>query len=114
MVPLPNAGRRADDPAIDALADFPSAKRSYGLQLSKGERSCGRSHCITHDLEHSIILYSDLQALFGRHHIAATQGEVSLAPDKLGAQPQPAGGQTGGDDVAVQSPVPDTRDISRE
>src|SRR5438874_12184894 len=46
--------------------------------------------------------------------IAAAQGEVLLAPDKLGAQLQPAGGQTGGDDVAVQSPVPDIRDVSRE
>ena len=46
--------------------------------------------------------------------IAAAQGEVLLAPDKLGAQLQPAGGQTGGDDIAVQSPVPDIRDVTGE
>src|SRR4029077_16218997 len=36
---------RADDPAIDALADFPSAKRGDCLQLGEGERSRLRWHC---------------------------------------------------------------------
>src|SRR3984893_10367321 len=39
--------------------------------------------------------------------IAAAQCEVLLGPDDLSAKLQPASGQIGGDDVAVQSPVPD-------
>ena len=46
--------------------------------------------------------------------IAAAQGEVLLGPDDLSARLQPASGQIGGDDVAVQSPVPDIGDIPGE
>src|SRR6267143_6049964 len=43
--------------------------------------------------------------------VAAAQREVLFSPDDLSAQLQPAGRQIGGDDVAVQSPVPDIGDI---
>jgi len=43
--------------------------------------------------------------------IAAAQGEVLLGPDDLSAQHKPASRKTGGDDVAVQSSVPDIGDI---
>src|SRR5712672_521969 len=46
--------------------------------------------------------------------IAAAQGEVLLGPDDLSARMQPAGRQTGGNNVAVQSPVPDVGDIAGE
>src|SRR6516162_526567 len=44
--------------------------------------------------------------------IAAAQGEVVLGPDDLSAQLQPASRQTSGNDIAVQSPVPDIGDIA--
>src|SRR6266446_8313635 len=46
--------------------------------------------------------------------IAAAQGEVLLGPDDLSARLQPAAGQIGGDDVAVQGAVPDISDIPGE
>src|SRR6267378_2660634 len=46
--------------------------------------------------------------------IAAAQGEVLFGPDDLSAQLQPAGGQAGGDDIPVQSPVPNIGDIPGE
>ena len=46
--------------------------------------------------------------------IAAAQCEVLLGPDDLSAKQQPASGQIGGDDVAVQSSVPDIGDIPGE
>jgi hypothetical protein len=46
--------------------------------------------------------------------IAAAQGEVLLGPDDLSARLQLAGGQTGSDDISVQSPVPNIRDIPGE
>jgi hypothetical protein len=39
VIPLSDTGWRANDPAIDALADFPSAQRRHGLQLGESERS---------------------------------------------------------------------------
>src|SRR4029077_1515384 len=38
--------------------------------------------------------------------VATAQGEVLLGPDDLSARLQPASREIGGDDVAVQSPVP--------
>jgi hypothetical protein len=46
--------------------------------------------------------------------MAAAQGEVLVGPDDLSAQLQPVSGQIGGNDIAVQSPVPDISDIPRE
>src|ERR1700731_3845584 len=46
--------------------------------------------------------------------IAATQGEVLFGPDDLSARLQPASRQTGGGDIAVQSPVPNIGDIPGE
>jgi len=46
--------------------------------------------------------------------MAAAQDEVLLGPDDLGAELQPAGGQIGGDNIAVQSPVPYVSDIPGE
>jgi len=46
--------------------------------------------------------------------IAAAQGEVLLGPDDLSARLQPAAGQIGGDNRAVQRPVPDISDIPGE
>ena len=47
MVPRSDAGWRADDPAIDALADFPSAKRRHDLQLGESEWSCFQCHGVS-------------------------------------------------------------------
>jgi hypothetical protein len=46
--------------------------------------------------------------------IATAQRKVLFDPDDLSAKLQPAGGQVGGDNIAVQRPVPDISDISRE
>src|ERR1700720_3990280 len=46
--------------------------------------------------------------------IAAAQGEVLFGPDDLSARLQPASRQTGGGDIAVQSPVPNIGDIPGE
>jgi hypothetical protein len=46
--------------------------------------------------------------------IAAAENKVRLGPDNLGAQLEPASGETGGNDVAVQSSVPDIRYIPGE
>ena len=46
--------------------------------------------------------------------IAAAQDKVRLGPDNLGAQLEPASGETGGNDVAVQSSVPDIGNIPGE
>src|SRR6267378_778275 len=46
--------------------------------------------------------------------IAAAQGEVLFGPDDLSAWLQPASSQTGGNNVTVQSPVPDVGDIAGE
>src|SRR5438128_12556903 len=46
--------------------------------------------------------------------IAAAQGEVLLDPDDLSTRLQPAAGQIGGDNIAVQRPVPDISDVPGE
>src|ERR1700746_1406684 len=46
--------------------------------------------------------------------IAAAQREVLLGPDDLSTKLQPASSQTGGDDVAVQGPMPDIGHVPRE
>ena len=46
--------------------------------------------------------------------IAAAQREMLFGPDDLSAKLQPASGKIGGDDIAVQSSMPDIRDIPRE
>src|SRR5436190_10590062 len=46
--------------------------------------------------------------------IAAAQGEVLLGPDDLSARLQPAAGQIGSDNVAVQRSEPDVSDIPGE
>jgi hypothetical protein len=40
VVPLADTGACADDPAVDAFTDFPSAQRGHQLQFGEGERSC--------------------------------------------------------------------------
>src|SRR6267378_1452920 len=46
--------------------------------------------------------------------VSAAQREVLLGPDDLSAKLQPAGGEAGSNDVAVESAVPDVGDISGE
>src|SRR5262249_51055740 len=46
--------------------------------------------------------------------VTAAQREVLLDPDDLSARHQPASSQIGGDDVAMESPMPDIGDIPGE
>src|SRR6266446_2320022 len=46
--------------------------------------------------------------------IAAAEGEVLLGPDDLRTRLQPAAGQIGGDNIAVQRPVPNISDVPGE